>query len=107
MSILIKDLPEPYKSLAELRRDQQPDFNDNSIEKKYLKGAFHWGATLEMSDFWKAVDEGKYLDIPNFYTKPSVLIPDDAKKDFVSISVGGKTITINTGEDNSVIIKIK
>lgn len=56
---LISELPEPYKSLAELRREQIgiPDTYDFSI-------AFPWENAPEPEGFWSAVYDGELPVIP-------------------------------------------
>jgi hypothetical protein len=53
----IKDLPEPYKTLALHRSDEEEDDGR-------LSPAFSWRATREGWEFWDAVCEGEMPTIP-------------------------------------------
>lgn len=56
---LVSKLPEPYKSLAELRRDQSPAVTSDELDL-----AFSWEEAPEPDQFWPAVYNGELPVIP-------------------------------------------
>ena len=69
----IKDLPQPYRTLAEMRREQQINSELFRKEVQYTKGfekdsllknAFCWNVAREGSFWWYDLDNGKLPGIP-------------------------------------------
>lgn len=66
----IQDLPQPYRALAEMRREQQ--INSEWVKKcdteftetNELHLAFYWENTPEGGDWWKDLNEGNTPEIP-------------------------------------------
>ena len=57
----ISELPEPYKSLAEMRREQAGNTGD---ELANSNETFIWAFTLEGGLFWSKLNDGYTPDIP-------------------------------------------
>lgn len=69
-----QDLQQPYRALAEMRRDQQKDSKIFSDYKEYfidefntdneLRKAFNWECSCEKHNFWEKVYNGNTPEIP-------------------------------------------
>lgn len=58
--MLISELPEYYRDLANLRRHQDNNKTELSLNTDELVGAFIWDETPERHDFWSSVNKGIY-----------------------------------------------
>ena len=72
---LISELPEPYRYLAELRREQKPTYSNKEDE---LVFAFGWITVLENITFWcevyDAEDESQLPPLkPRYRIKGNVI----------------------------------
>jgi hypothetical protein len=65
----IRDLKEPYRSLALLRRQEQ---HATIYDLNYV-ACFDWGRTPEGFEFWNEVRKGTYPDIPQESLKDVIL----------------------------------
>lgn len=68
----INNLPEPYRTLAFIRREQR-DTKSYHNHSDILEGAFDWQKTVELHDFWDNVCVGKLPPLTEQSIKDIVL----------------------------------